>query len=139
MKVLKQDNNSNILFKISEIIFERLTTIATSILGSSFTFISAFALVIIWWINNLFTTRNFHQIIGDIILGTAFLSLFIFRKYFKRMMFSSPVEANEILLLNELDTTSEQNLEEKTEGEIIELTLSKEYAELAKLLKELIK
>ena len=139
MKVMKQTNNSNILYEFSEIIFERLTTMASSILGSSVTFISAFCLVIFWWINNLFTLRNFHQIIGDILLGTAFLSIFIFQKYFKKMKVSSHLEANEYLLLNELATNSEQNLEEKTEVEIIELALSKEYAELAKLLKELIK
>ena len=139
MKVMKQTNNSNILYEFSEIIFERLTTMASSILGSSVTFISAFCLVIFWWINNLFTLRNFHQIIGDILLGTAFLSIFIFQKYFKKMTVSSHLEANEYLLLNELATNSEQNLEEKTEVEIIELALSKEYAELAKLLKELIK
>ena len=139
MKVLKQHNNSNKAFEFSEIIFERLTTTATAILGSSSAFVSAFCLVIIWWINNLFTVRNFHQIIGDIILGTAFLSIFIFQKFFKKISISLHLEANELLLSNEFANNSVQDLQEKTEVEIIELSLSKEYAELANLVKELIK
>ena len=54
--------------------FEKLTSIATKILGNSITFIVAFTMVLYWWTTNLFTSNDMHQNIGDIIFGITFFS-----------------------------------------------------------------
>ena len=72
------------IYTHSEVIFERLVSLATIILGNSITFILAVWLVLFWWINNIFTTQDIHEIIGDIIFGTTFISLFIIQKSFNR-------------------------------------------------------
>lgn len=119
----------------SEKIFERLVSFATIILGNSITFILALCLVLYWWINNLFTTRDVHQIIGDIIFGTTFLSLFIIQKSFNRFSGSLHLKINELVSSHEPANNSVINAEEKTEREITEL--SKEYAEIAEQVKAL--
>ncbi len=117
------------MYSFTEKIFERLVSLVTSILGNSITFILAFCLVLFWWANNLFTTRDVHQIIGDIIFGTTFLSLFIIQKSFNRFSGSLHLKVNELVSSHEPANNSVINAEEKTEREITEL--SKEYAELA--------
>ena len=123
------------MYSFTEKIFERLVSLVTSILGNSITFILAFCLVLFWWANNLFTTRDIHQIIGDIIFGTTFLSLFIIQKSFNRFSGSLHLKVNELVSSHETANNSVINAEEKTEREITEL--SKEYAELAEQVKEL--
>ncbi|WP_310378880.1 low affinity iron permease family protein [Flavobacterium sp.] len=123
------------IYSYTEKIFERIASITTSILGNSITFILAFCLVIFWWINNLFTTRDLHQIIGDLIFGTTFLSLFIIQKSFNRFSGSLHLKVNELVSSHEPANNSVINAEEKTEREITEL--SKEYAELAEQVKAL--
>ena len=80
-----------------ERIFEKLTSIATKILGNSITFIFAFCLVIYWWINNLFSSNDWHQNIGDIIFGITFLSLFIIQKSFNRYSAQVHLKMNELI------------------------------------------
>ena len=123
------------IYSYTEKIFEQLVSLATSILGNSITFILAFCLVIFWWINNIFTTRDLHQIIGDIIFGTTFLSLFIIQKSFNRFSGSLHLKVNELVSSHKPANNSVINAEEKTEREITEL--SKEYAELAEQVKAL--
>jgi len=123
------------IYSFTEKIFERLVSLATIILGDSITFILAFCLVLFWWANNLFTTRDVHQIVGDIIFGTTFLSLFIIQKSFNRFSGSLHLKVNELVSSHEPANNSVINAEEKTEREITEL--SKEYAELAEQVKEL--
>ena len=123
------------IYSYSENIFERLVSLATSILGNSITFILAFCLVIYWWINDFFTTRNVHEIIGDIIFGTTFLSLFIIQKSFNKFSGSLHVKVNELVSSHEPANNSVINVEEKTEREIMEL--SKEYSELAEQVKDM--
>ncbi|MBF2708619.1 low affinity iron permease family protein [Flavobacterium soyangense] len=123
------------IYSSTEKIFERLVSSVTSILGNSITFILAFCLVLFWWTNNLFTTRDVHQIIGDIIFGTTFLSLFIIQKSFNRFSGSLHLKVNELVSSHEPANNSVINAEEKTEREITEL--SKEYAELAEQVREL--
>lgn len=117
------------MYGFVEKVFERLVSMATSILGNSITFILAFCLVLFWWANNLFTNWDVHQIIGDIIFGTTFLSLFIIQKSFNRFSGSLHLKVNELVSSHEPANNSVINAEEKTEREITEL--SKEYAELA--------
>lgn len=118
-----------------EQLFERLTSTATIVLGNPLTFIVALCLVLYWWVNNLFTTRDVHQIIGDIIFGVTFLSLFIIQKSFNRFSASLHLKVNELVLSHKTASNVVLNADLKTEREITEL--SKEYSELAEKLKEL--
>jgi low affinity Fe/Cu permease len=118
-----------------EQLFEKLASTATAILGNPITFIVALCLVLWWWINNLFTTRDVHQIIGDIIFGVTFLSLFIIQKSFNRFSASLHLKVNELVLSHETASNAVLNADVKTEREITEL--SKEYSELAEKIKEL--
>jgi low affinity Fe/Cu permease len=112
-------------------LFEKLTSLATSILGNPFTFVFAFCVVIFWLTNKQFFQQDIHQQIGDIILGVTFLSLFIIQKSFNRFSASLHLKVNELVASHEPASNTLINIEEKTEHEIIEL--SKEYAELAVL------
>jgi low affinity Fe/Cu permease len=123
------------IYGFTEKIFEKLVSLVTCILGDSITFILAFILVLFWWANNLFTTRDVHQIVGDIIFGTTFLSLFIIQKSFNRFSGSLHLKVNELLSSHESAKNSVINAEEKSEREITEL--SKEYSELSEQVKEL--
>ena len=107
--------------------FEKLTSIATKILGNSITFILAFFLVIFWWINNFINNPDIHTVIGDIIFGTTFLSLFIIQKSFNRYSALIHLKMNELISSHETANNSVMNTSEKTEKEIREL--SREYIE----------
>ncbi len=107
--------------------FEHLVKIMTKILGNSITFILAFILVIFWWITNLFTSKDMHQNIGDIIFGTTFLSLFIIQKSFNRYSAQIHLKMNELISSHEPANNSVMDTNEKTEQEIREL--SREYIE----------
>ncbi len=107
--------------------FEILTGFATKILGNSITFILAFCLVVFWWINDFYLNAQIHQIIGDIIFGTTFLSLFIIQKSFNRYSALIHLKMNELISSHEPANNSVMDTSQKTEKEIIEL--SKEYIE----------
>jgi low affinity Fe/Cu permease len=114
--------------------FEKLTSIATAILGNSITFIIALGTVIFWLTNKQFYTQDIHAAIGDVILGVTFLYLFIIQKSFIHFSASLHLKVNELVASHEPASNAVMNAEEKTEDEIIEL--SKEYAELAEQIKE---
>jgi len=114
--------------------FEKLASIAIAILGNSITFIIALSIVIFWFSSKQFYMRNIHAIIGDVILGVAFLSLFIIQKSFNRFSASLHLKVNELVASHEPASNSVINAEEKTEHEITEL--SKEYVELAERIKK---
>jgi low affinity Fe/Cu permease len=111
-----------------ERIFERLTSIATKVLGNPITFILAFILVIFWWSTCLFTTGDTHQNIGDIIFGTTFLSLFIIQKSFNKYSALVHLKINELISSHETANNAVMDTSGKTEHEIRKL--SKEYLEL---------
>lgn len=123
------------MYGFTEKTFERLVSLATAILGNSITFILAVCLVLFWWINNIFTTKDVHQIVGDIIFGTTFLSLFIIQKSFNKFSASLHLKINELVSSHEPANNSVLNAEDKTEREISEL--SREYADLVEQVKEL--
>lgn len=123
------------IYGYTENVFERLVSLANAILGNSITFILALCLVLYWWINNILTTRDVHQIVGDIIFGTTFLSLFIIQKSFNKFSGSLHLKVNELVSSHEAARNSVINAEVKTEKEITEL--SKEYAGLVEQVKEL--
>ncbi|HMK06132.1 MAG TPA: low affinity iron permease family protein, partial [Flavobacterium sp.] len=85
-------------------------------------------MVLFWWGSSLYHSRDEHLIIGDIILGITFLSLFIIQKSFNRFSGSLHLKVNELVSSHELANNAVINSEIKTEREIIEL--SKEYDEL---------
>ena len=113
--------------------FEKLVSVCIAVMGNSVTFIIAFCLVLFWLSNKEFYTQDIHGIIGDILLGIAFLSLFIIQKSFNRFSASIHLKVNELLASHEPAKNAVINVEAKTEHEINEL--SKEYTELAEKLK----
>lgn len=132
---MKKSEKIRNVYNFTERIFEKLVSFAIAILGNPISFILALCLVLFWWINNFFTSWDAHEIIGDIIFGTTFLSLFIIQKSFNRFSGSLHLKINELVSSNETANNSVINAEEKTEREITEL--SKEYAELVEQVKEL--
>jgi low affinity Fe/Cu permease len=114
--------------------FEKLVSAGIALLGNSITFIVALCTVIFWLCNKRFYEQDIHYCIGDVILGVAFLSLFIIQKSFNRFSASLHLKVNELVASHETASNKEINAEEKTEHELTEL--SKEYAELAEQVKE---
>ncbi len=123
------------IYRHTEIGFEKLVAFVSAILGNSITFILAFGLVLFWLTHSQFYRQNIHERIGDFIFGTTFLSLFIIQKSFNRFSGSLHLKVNELVASHEPASNKVINIEEKTELEISEL--SKEYAELAELAKEI--
>jgi low affinity Fe/Cu permease len=117
------------LYRHTENGFERLATYAIAILGNSITFILAVGVVLFWLTEKEFYKQDVHNSIGDILLGIAFLSLFIIQKSFNRFSASMHVKLNELVASHEPASNAVIDLEGKTEHEITEL--SREYAELA--------
>lgn len=122
------------IYNYSENFFEKLVSIATTLLGNSITFILAFFMVISWWAKTLLSDWDFHLIVGDMIFGITFLSLFIIQKSFNRFSASLHLKVNELVSSHETANNAVINAEIKTEKEIIEL--SKEYADLIEEIKE---
>jgi low affinity Fe/Cu permease len=114
--------------------FEKLSSYANAILGNSITFILALCTVIYWLSNKRFFIQDIHSQIGDVLLGVAFLSLFIIQKSFNRFSASLHLKVNELIASHEPASNLVMNAEEKTERELT--ILSKEYAELIDLVKE---
>jgi low affinity Fe/Cu permease len=125
----------NKIYNHTENLFEKLVSVGTTILGNSISFLIALCLVLFWWINSLFIYNDAHLIIGDIIFGVTFLSLFIIQKSFNRFSASLHLKINELVSSHEPASNAVLNAEVKTEREITEL--SKEYSELAEQLNEL--
>jgi len=122
------------LYRRIEHAFEKLTSIATILLGNPITFIAALGLVVHWLTHRQFFLLDNHQKIGDVILSIAFLSLFIIQKGFNRFSGSLHLKVNELVATHKPARNALINVEEKTEREITEL--SKEYVEMALLAKE---
>jgi len=119
------------LYRHTEKIFERLTSLVTAILGNSITFIAALGMVIFWWTDHQFFSQGIHEKIENIILGASFLTLFIIQKAFTRFAGSLHLKVNELVASHEPANNSVISSEDKTESEIIEL--AKEYSELGEL------
>jgi low affinity Fe/Cu permease len=122
------------IYRRTENGFEKLASFAIAVLGNSITFIIALCTVIFWLTNKKFYLQDIHNSIGDVILGVAFLSLFIIQKSFNRFSASMHVKLNELVASHEPAKNSVINVEGKTEHEIT--VLSKEYADLAVIANE---
>lgn len=114
--------------------FEKLTSIAIAILSNSISFGVALIIVIYWLTDKEFFRQNLHDSIENIILGIAFLSLFIIQKSFNRFSKSLHLKVNELIASHEPANNAVIHAEEKTEEELAEH--AKEYAELAKQIKK---
>ena len=117
------------IYKHTERHFEKLTSVATSVLGNSITFIIAILLVMFWLTNKQFYAQDIHYCVGDIILGVTFLSLFIIQKSFNRFSASLHIKVNELVASHEPASNSVINIEGKTENELSIISI--EYTELA--------
>lgn len=115
------------LYKNIEKGFEKLTSYAIAIMGNSITFIIALFTVILWLFSKQFYMQNVHAMTGDVLLGIAFLNLFIIQKSFNRFSASIHLKINELVASHEPASNAVINLEHKTEHEIMELT--KEHIE----------
>lgn len=122
------------LYRDLEIRFEKLTSIVTSILGNSVTFIFALITVAFWLTEKEFYTQDLHQCISDVILGITFLSFFMIQKSFNRFAGSLHIKLNELVSSHENANNSIINVENKTEEEIKEI--AKEYADLVENINE---
>lgn len=109
--------------------FERLTMGAMAVLGSSVTFLFALALVVFWLTSKEFYTQDLHTIIGDVMIGIAFLYLFIIQKSFNHFSASLHLKVNELVSSHAEASNAVMNAEARTAAEIGEL--AKEYSELA--------
>lgn len=121
------------IYRYTENGFEKLVSISITVLGNSLTFIIALVLVIFWLTNKQFYMQDIHGCLTDVILGIAFLSLFIIQKSSNRQSLSLHLKLNELLASHEPASNALINLERKTEYEISELT--KEYVELSEQIK----
>jgi low affinity Fe/Cu permease len=122
------------IYQQIEIRFEKLTSIATNILGNPVTFIVALCLVIFWLTEKAFYKQSLHACIGDIILSVTFLSLFIIQKSFNRFSGSLHLKVNELVASHEPASNAVIGAENKTEYEIAELM--REHDELIDLVKK---
>jgi low affinity Fe/Cu permease len=116
-------------YKHTERGFERLTMAAMALLGNSITFMLAVLLVAFWLTNKKFYTQDIHASIGDVMLGVAFLYLFMIQKSFNHFSASLHLKVNELVSSHSAASNAVMNAEERTGEEIIEL--AKEYVELA--------
>jgi low affinity Fe/Cu permease len=114
-----------------ERIFERVTSVAITILGNSITFIFAFLLVIYWLTDEEIRRANNHDRIHDVLLGITFLSLFLIQKSFNRFAASLHLKVNELVASHEPASNAVIHTEEITERELTEL--SKEYIEIKEI------
>jgi low affinity Fe/Cu permease len=122
----------NNLYRDLENRFERLTSIVTSILGNSVTFIIALITVIFWLTEKEFYKQDLHHCISDVILGITFLSFFMIQKSFNRFSASLHLKLNELVSAHDNANNAIINVENKTEEEIKEI--AKEYAELVQII-----
>ena len=109
--------------------YERLTNLATTLLGNSIVFIIAFIIIICWLNSPAFYAQSLQECIRDILNGLIFLSLFIIQKSFNKFSASMHLKVNELVASHEPARNTVINTENKTEREIAEL--SKEYKELS--------
>jgi len=122
------------IYKHSERGFEKLTSVAITILGNSITFIVALCTVIFWLSIKQFYMQDIQDSIRDLIVGVTFLCLFIIQKSFNRSFASLNLKLNELIASHETASNSIISIEDRTEQELTEL--SKEYAELAEEVKD---
>ena len=122
------------VYKHSERIFEKITSLVVAVLGNSITFILALVMVMYFLFNKQFFMEELQEQIRDIMSALIFVSLFIIQKSFNRFSAALHLKVNELVVSHDAASNAVINVEEKTEYEIIQLT--KEYSELIDQVKE---
>lgn len=115
------------IYRHAETGFEKLSNLATVVLGNSITFMLALGMVLFWLVNKEFYMQDVRDIIRDIIHAVTFLSLFIIQKSFNRFSALLHLKVNELVSSHEPASNAVLNVEDKTEHELTKL--SKEYTE----------
>jgi low affinity Fe/Cu permease len=110
--------------------FDRLTSVAVRVLGSSITFILAVAIVIYWFCTDDFLNQSAHEIIRDALLAVTFLSFFIVQKSVNRYSTALHLKLNELIASHDAASNKVVNIEEKTEEEI--RAMAKKYEHISK-------
>lgn len=113
----------------AENIFEKFTSIALKVFGSSITFIIAVILVVIYFITTPFYKQSFHDSIYSIILCFTFLGFFIIQKSFNKFNAVLNLKINELVSTHDKASNRLVNIENKSEAELVEMT--KHYTEIA--------
>jgi len=101
-----------------ERVFDRLTSVVTRVLGSSFTFIIALCVVLYWVSTEEFLEQSIHGIIRDSLLAITFLSFFIVQKSVNRYSAALHLKVNELVASHDKASNMVVNVERKTEEEI---------------------
>ena len=110
--------------------FDRLTSVATRVLGSSITFIIALCVVVYWFSIDDFIKQSAHEIIRDVLLAITFLSFFIVQKSVNRYSAALHLKVNELVASHDKASNTVVNIEEKTEEEI--RNMAKKYENISK-------
>ena len=110
--------------------FDRLTSVATRVLGSSITFIVALCVVAYWVTADDFLKQTTHEIIRDSLLAVTFLSFFIVQKSVNRYSAALHLKVNELVASHDKASNEVVNIEEKTEEEI--RNMAKKYEDISK-------
>ena len=113
------------IYRLTETIFEKFSTVATTILGNSITFIIALAMIIYFLTSKAFYEQETHHMIRDIIHSVTFITLFIIQKSFNKFSALLHLKVNELVASHEPASNAVIHAEGKTEHEITQL--SKEY------------
>lgn len=122
-----------LIYKKIEAGFERLSTIATRVLGNSITFILAFSLVIYYFSHEKVYLQPGYKTIMDIIFSITFLNIFIIQKSVNRFSSALHLKMNELVAAHDKASNRMINIEEKTEEEMREL--AKHYNTIAEEVK----
>ena len=122
------------IYRFTETIFEKLSDVATVILGNSITFIIALAMILYFLTSKAFYEQETHEMIRDIIHSVTFITLFIIQKSFNKFSALLHLKVNELVASHEPASNTVIHAEGKTEHEIAQL--SKEYIDLAEQKKE---
>lgn len=117
------------IYKQIEAGFEKLSTIATRVLGNSITFIIAMLLVLFYFTDERVYHQPRNKTIMDIIFSVTFLSIFIIQKSVNRFSSALHLKMNELVAAHEKASNRMINIEERTEDEMREL--AKHYSTIA--------
>ena len=89
------------LYRATELLFEKITNVATQLFANSIVFILAIVFVIYWLID-----RDWHKIdktdgVRDVILAVTFLSFFIIQRNFNHFSSALHLKVNELVSAHE--------------------------------------
>ncbi|MEO7923443.1 MAG: low affinity iron permease family protein [Chitinophagaceae bacterium] len=109
------------IYKKTEKAFEIFSGAALKIFSSSFTFILAIVLVIIYLVETPFSKQTFHNSIYDFILCFTFLGFFIIQKALNKFNAALHLKINELLSTHDKASNRMVSIEKKSEAELHEL------------------